>query len=1239
MEKLLRPDRLDIEADSPTASLEWNHWYKTFQNFLLTYQVSDNEKLRILINHVSPVVYELISDAGTYNDAVCILKSTFTKTVNEVFARHKLATRRQQSGETVTKYLEILKFLSKDCNFKAVTAETNRNDCIRDAFIAGLRESNIRQRLLENPNLTLEEASRQAKALESAIEQSLQYQEQSVNAVRSKRSNTRDHVRSSKSSVSSYKSSSRSSKSHSDRSSRSSSRSSRLSGEVAAAAKRKCYFCGYDYHRRSSCPAREETCKACNKLGHFARVCRSSRRNNTKDYRHHKPTTAAVSASTNSCLKKAIISIKINGIKARALVDTGSSLSFISEHKARQLKAPILPTNLTVSMASTNLNSTINRACRVDVKIEDHFYPGVTLNILPDLCADAILGHDVLSGHSSIEIKFGGSRKPLNICGLTMANVEPVRLFRNVPNNVKPIAIKSRRHTASDAKFIELEVQKLLKDGIIEESYSPWRAQVLVTQTENHKRRMVIDYSQTINRYTELDAYPLPRIDDIVNAVASYEVFSSIDLKSAYYQIAITDEDKPFTAFEAAEKLWQFRRIPFGPRNAVACFQRTIHNIITREGLTGVYAYLDDITVCGKDQAEHDANLSKFLKAVEKYGLTLNEQKSVFSVRSIKLLGYVISNKTIRPDPDRLRPLRELPLPTNTATLKRAMGMFAHFSNFIPQFSKKIQVLTSSQFPLNEQAAEAFRTLKSDVENALVSAIDEEAVFTVETDASDHAIGATLSQNGRPIAFYSRTLNHSERRHSAVEKEAYAIVEAVRKWRHYLLGRHFRLLTDQKSVSFMFDSKQPGKVKNEKIMRWRLELSCFDYEIVYRPGRQNEAADALSRICSVIGCNRLKELHEELCHPGVTRFNHWIKMKNLPYSLEDIKKVTSACRICAELKPRFNKQEGHLIKATRPFERLNVDFKGPLPSNSRNRYLLIVVDEFSRFPFAFPCHDLSASTVINKLQFLFTVFGLPSYIHSDRGSSFMSQELKTFLTTNGIATSRTTPYNPQGNGQAEKFVGTVWKTIELALRTKKLRIQQWELVVDEALHSIRSLLCTATNETPHERMFKHPRKSNNGCSTPSWLLTPGPVLLRRNVRNSKYEPLVDEVTLLEANPEYAFVRLQDGRETTVSTRHLAPPPTSNGEEGNREDTRHNSNSNHDHRPSEVETSTEDSTPTRPSIESLTPTRPSLADPSPAEADAPSPAAQPSSSPPGLRRSSRNRRLPGHLKDFYLGGGK
>lgn len=152
----------------------------------------------------------------------------------------------------------------------------------------------------------------------------------------------------------------------------------------------------------------------------------------------------------------------------------------------------------------------------------------------------------------------------------------------------------------------------------------------------------------------------------------------------------------------------------------------------------------------------------------------------------------------------------------------------------------------------------------------------------------------------------------------------------------------------------------------------------------------------------------------------------------------------------------------------------------------------------------------------------------------------MSIELKTFLTSQGVATSRTTPYNPRGNGQCERFNGIIWKTILLALKTNNLNARHWEEVLDIALHSIRSLLCTATNMTPHERMFMHPIRSFNGTSMPTWLANNGPVLMKRFVRNSKYDPLVEEVELLEANHQYAHVRLPDGRETTVSTRSLAP---------------------------------------------------------------------------------------------------
>ena len=427
-------------------------------------------------------------------------------------------------------------------------------------------------------------------------------------------------------------------------------------------------------------------------------------------------------------------------------------------------------------------------------------------------------------------------------------------------------------------------------------------------------------------------------------------------------------------------------------------------------------------------------------------------------------------------------------------------------------------------------------------------AVDESAPFQVECDASDFAVAATLNQAGRPVAFFSRTLQGPETRHSSVEKEAQAIVEAVRHWRHYLAGKRFTLLTDQRSVAFMFDNKQRGKIKNDKILRWRIELSTYNYDILYRPGKFNDPPDALSRsTCASAQDDQLQALHDDLCHPGVTRLFHFTRTHHLPFSVEEVRTMTRNCRVCAECKPNFYRPDkAHLIKATRPFERLSLDFKGPLPSTNRNTYFLSVVDEYSRFPFAVPCPDMTSATVIKALQDLFTLFGYPDYVHSDRGSSFMSEELRRYLLAKGIASSRTTSYNPRGNGQVERENATVWKATTLALTAKGLPVSRWQEALPDALHSIRSLLCTATNVTPHERIFLFPRKSASTTSLPSWLLSPGTVLLRKHVRGAKTDPLVEKVHLLHANPQYAYIAYPDGREETVSIKDLAPsgaPPT------------------------------------------------------------------------------------------------
>jgi len=194
----------------------------------------------------------------------------------------------------------------------------------------------------------------------------------------------------------------------------------------------------------------------------------------------------------------------------------------------------------------------------------------------------------------------------------------------------------------------------------------------------------------------------------------------------------------------------------------------------------------------------------------------------------------------------------------------------------------------------------------------------------------------------------------------------------------------------------MLDARHGNKIKNDKIARWRLELTSCSYTVVHRPGIENVGPDTVTRAhCGYVQQNRLRDLHLAVCHPGVTRMGHFVHTKHLPISLTDIQEMTSLCEECQQINPHFvRSNDARLIKATQVFERLNLDFKGSLPSASSNKYFLTVVDEYSRFPFAFPCSDMTAKTVIQCLTQLFSIFGMCSYIHSDRWSSFQSHELK-----------------------------------------------------------------------------------------------------------------------------------------------------------------------------------------------------------------------------------------------------
>ena len=224
----------------------------------------------------------------------------YVKPKNEIFTRHKLATHKQQQGESIDEFLQALRTLSKDCNFKQVTAEKHCEESIRDAFISGLTSNIIRQRLLENETLTLSAAYDQARSLDSAQKQSEQYQSNVpyVNALPNEPLVQNDEK------------------------------------VTLASVKQLCYFCGNNRHPRSKCPARTVQCNKCQKLGHFAKVCRSSDNSvSTKSSAAlFDPILATVSVGTPSCLSNAVKELKISGYTMTALIDTGSSENFISKN-------------------------------------------------------------------------------------------------------------------------------------------------------------------------------------------------------------------------------------------------------------------------------------------------------------------------------------------------------------------------------------------------------------------------------------------------------------------------------------------------------------------------------------------------------------------------------------------------------------------------------------------------------------------------------------------------------------------------------------------------------------------------------------------------------------------------------------------------------------------------------------------------------------------------------------------
>lgn len=419
----------------------------------------------------------------------------------------------------------------------------------------------------------------------------------------------------------------------------------------------------------------------------------------------------------------------------------------------------------------------------------------------------------------------------------------------------EPVYTKSYRYPYALKNEIQSQIKKLLDNDIIRPSISPYSSPVWIVpkkidSTGEKKWRLVIDY-RNLNKKTIEDKYPLPRVDEILDNLGKCTYFSTLDLAQGFHQIELESGSIEKTAFTVNNGHYEYLRVPFGLKNAPSTFQRVMDNIFKEYLYKFCFVYMDDIVVFSKSLHEHLIHIEKIFLKLQQFHLKIQLEKCEFLRKEVQFLGHVITPHGIKPNPTKIISIQNYPLPKTTREIKSFLGLTGYYRRFIKDFARIVQPFTkclrkNSKIDITDPLyIEAFAKCKDLLTNAPILIYpDFEKTFHLTTDASGTAIGAVLSQNSKPIAFYSRSLNTAERNYSTIERELLAIVESTKHFRPYLYGRYFIIETDHKPLVWLFSIKDP----NSRLTKWRLKLEEFNYDVHYKKGKENQVADALSRI-------------------------------------------------------------------------------------------------------------------------------------------------------------------------------------------------------------------------------------------------------------------------------------------------------------------------------------------------------------------------------------------------------
>lgn len=608
--------------------------------------------------------------------------------------------------------------------------------------------------------------------------------------------------------------------------------------------------------------------------------------------------------------------LSVNNVPIKVLFDTGSPTSLISQSIVRRNHWPVYPVKpLKWQGAIPGSSSTSTHAVRCSLLLSSTSSPIiVSAYVTPDLHDHFIVGNPIISTHPTL-LSFAHpsststtttsiSSTPVisavdylrdddsTIIDLYGASIENVYLITQTPTTSsdsftllpsslqkdfastvtnelpahagetsftheitlkegkKPPRLLPYRLTPKLETECKALIQDLLNKGFIVNSKSPVSSPVLLVKKKDSTYRLVIDYRE-LNKITIKDPYPLPRIDDLMAKIGDCSIFTTLDLHSGYHQIPLSPDSQPLTGFSTPFGHYEYKVMPFGLCNAPATFCRYMNQLLS--DLPHVFVYLDDILIASKDKESHYTHLRKVLQRLKDEGLVCKRKKCHFMQPSVEFLGYTIDSNGFSVQKDKVKAIKEFPMPTTIKKCQSFMGLVNFYRSFIPNCSsiaKPLFNFISNKADWGNDQIKAVNILKEKLCTAptLVPFVSG-AKYRLTTDASFTALGSVLERLDNDnkligvIGYFSKSINKTQQNYPIGELELFAIIESLKHFRYYLHGHHFILRTDHSSLLSLRNKTEPST----RIARWLDTLAEYDFSLEHIPGKKNVVADALSR--------------------------------------------------------------------------------------------------------------------------------------------------------------------------------------------------------------------------------------------------------------------------------------------------------------------------------------------------------------------------------------------------------